>query len=110
MNHINENCNSYDHINSLYYQNQYNNSLAYITLLFIFNVLQYFIYIIYFHRYTNLSNQITQLLYNIKAKYHIFKDEDIQLLDIQKLNKSINKDIAIYEHDWCLSNDIITNS
>ena len=110
MNHINENCYSYDHINSLYYQNQYNNTLAYITLLFILNLLQYFIYILYFHRYTDLSNQITHLLHNIKAKYNIFKDEDIQMLDIHKLNKSINKDIAIYEKDWCLSNEHITTN
>ena len=107
MNHINDYCNPYDQFYSLYYQNQYNNSLAYITILFMFNLLQYFIYIIYFHRYSNLATQTTQLLYNIKRKYNIFNDEDIQMLDIHKLNKAIYKDIAIYQQDWCLSNDII---
>jgi len=110
MNHINEDCNSYDHINALYYQNKYNITLGYLTILFILNLFQYFIYILYFQRYTYLSNQITHLLHNIKAKYHIFKDEDIQMLDIHKLHKSLNNDLSIYQKDWCLTNEPIPNS
>lgn len=110
MNYINDNCNPYDHINALYYQNKYNVTLGYIPLLLMFNLLQYVIYIIYFNRYNTLATQTTQLLYNIKRKYNIFNNQDIQMLDIHKLNKSLNKDISIYQQDWCLSNDIITSN
>ena len=110
MNHINEDCDNYDHINALYYQNKYNITLGYLTILFILNLFQYFIYIIYYFRYTELSNQIIHLLINIKHKFHIFEDTDIHMLDIHKLHKSLNKDIAIYQKDWCLTNEHIPNS
>ena len=105
-----ETCDPQEHIYTKYYESKYNVSLGYLSMLFMLNLFQYFMYTLYFYRYTDLANQVTDLLQNIKAKYNIFEDEDIRRLDINNLQKSLDKDIGVYEDNWCLTNEHIANS
>lgn len=105
-----ETCDPHQHIYTKYYESKYNVTLGYLSMLLMLNLFQYFMYTLYFYRYNDLANHVTNLLQNIKAKYNIFEDEDIRRLDIQKLQKSLNKDISVYENDWCLTNEPIASS
>ena len=107
---MHETCDPYEHIYTEYYESKYNISKGYILLLIMLNFLQYFLYILYFYRYSDLANQVTDLLKNVKAKYNIFEDKDINRLDIQNLQKSLDKDLDVYEDDWCLSTEPIPSS
>ena len=107
---INEHCDPHEHIYTKYYESKYNLTLGYVALLFMLNLFQYFLYILYFHRYKHLSESVTKLLLNIKAKYNIFEENDVNMLDIEKLQKTLDNDIGVYEQDWCLSNRPIASS
>ena len=107
---LTETCDPHQHIYTKYYESKYNVTLGYLSILFMLNLFQYFMYTLYFYRYNDLANHVTILLKNIKAKYNIFEDEDIRRLDIQKLQKSLNTDIGVYENDWCLTNEPIASS
>lgn len=107
---INEHCDPNEHLYTKYYESKYNLTLGYLVLLFMLNLFQYFLYVLYYFRYQNLSNSVTNLLLNIRAKYNIFQEKDVKMLDIEKLQKTLDNDIGVYEQDWCLSNRPIANS
>lgn len=107
---IQEHCDPYEHVYTQYYQSKYNMTLGYVALLFMLNLFQYFLYILYFYRYEYLSTHVTKLLHNIRTKYNIFEEKDINRLDILNLQKSLDDDVDVYEQDWCLSNRPIASS
>ena len=107
---INEHCDPHEQIYTNYYESKYNLTLGYLVLLFMLNLFQYFLYVLYYFRYQNLSTSVTNLLHNIRAKYNIFQEKDVNLLDIEKLQKTLDDDIGVYEEDWCLSNRPIASS